>query len=209
MINISFQRKGFFLLGGGRARFSESVCACRQVYTWCSAGSVDKKPFVQALRRGATCCVIPGGVQEVLALAPGEREQGVCKLYLKRRKGFVKLALAHGAPLVPAFCFGLEATMDASFPRGKIWEKIARKIGFLPLVYWGSPSWLPFTPPRPAPLTVVFGAPIQVPPPPEDRATVDDKTLDDYHARFVEAILALHMRHKKQYGLPTAAVSII
>ena len=53
---------------------------------------------------------------QVLAQEPGERGR-VTPLYLAKRKGFVALALAHGAPLVPAFTFGLERCYGALFPR--------------------------------------------------------------------------------------------
>ena len=44
---------------------------------------------------------MPGGVQEVLHMRHDAEV-----LYLRKRLGFVRLALQHGAPLVPAFAFG-------------------------------------------------------------------------------------------------------
>jgi hypothetical protein len=45
--------------------------------------------------------LVPGGVQEVLHMRHDAEV-----LYLRKRLGFVRLALQHGAPLVPAFAFG-------------------------------------------------------------------------------------------------------
>ena len=56
---------------------------------------------------GCTCCPCPGslpGLQSLFA-KPGAND-----LVLKRRKGFVKIALRTGASLVPVYSFGENAT---------------------------------------------------------------------------------------------------
>ncbi len=45
--------------------------------------------------------IVVGGAQEALNSSPG-----VYKLVLKKRKGFIKIALKTGASLVPVICFG-------------------------------------------------------------------------------------------------------
>ena len=45
--------------------------------------------------------LVPGGAPEALNYDPSE-----VRLYLKRRKGFARLALEQGRPLVPVFAFG-------------------------------------------------------------------------------------------------------
>lgn len=45
--------------------------------------------------------IVPGGAAEALHARPGN-----FTLVLKNRKGFVRLALQHGADLVPAYSFG-------------------------------------------------------------------------------------------------------
>ena len=77
-------------------------------------------------------------------------------LYLKKRRGFIKLALATGSPVVPVFCFNLDGSYGYWFPRGKLTEQISRTIGFLPLIFWG--RWaLPFGIPHPQKIYVVIG----------------------------------------------------
>lgn len=46
--------------------------------------------------------IAPGGAAEAQYSNPG----GNYELVLKRRKGFVRLALKHGSPIVPVFSFG-------------------------------------------------------------------------------------------------------
>jgi hypothetical protein len=67
-------------------------------------------------------------------------------LYLKKRKGFIKLALTTGSPVVPVFAFNLDGSYRYWLPRGLLVEKISRVIGFAPLVFmgrWGVPFGIP------------------------------------------------------------------
>jgi hypothetical protein len=85
-----------------------------------------------------------GGVQEVLMLDPDKPDDLV--LYLKKRKGFIKLALTTGSPVVPVFAFNLDGSYRYWLPRGRLVEKISRAIGFAPLVFmgrWGVPFGIP------------------------------------------------------------------
>jgi len=162
----------------------------KQVYRWVSAGSVGRANFERELARGATVSLVPGGVREVLALEPSDRAGGVVALYLKNRRGFLKLALDHGAAVAPAYCFGLEQAYDAAWPTGAAVARLSRKLGFVPLYYHGVPRLAPFGIPRPAPLTVVVGAPLAPPP-----ADAPDR-LGSFHAAFCDAMEALVARHK-------------
>ncbi len=85
-----------------------------------------------------------GGVQEVLMLNPDMHHEVL--LYLKNRKGFIKLALTTGSPVVPVFAFNLDGSYRYWLPRGPLVEKISRAIGFAPLVFigrWGVPFGIP------------------------------------------------------------------
>jgi 2-acylglycerol O-acyltransferase 2 len=50
---------------------------------------------------GSTITIVVGGAAESLSAHPGTAD-----LTLKRRKGFIKLAIRQGADLVPVFSFG-------------------------------------------------------------------------------------------------------
>ena len=59
------------------------------------------------VKKGIATVLVPGGARESLN---GEKDQ--IRLVLKNRKGFIKLAIKHGVPLVPTFSFGEQRVYD-------------------------------------------------------------------------------------------------
>ena len=58
--------------------------------------------------------------------------------------------------------FHLDGIYGYWMPRGPTFEKLARKMGFLPLFMWG--RWnIPLFIPKPKKLHMVFGKPIEIP----------------------------------------------
>ena len=79
---------------------------------------------------GKGVALVLGGAKESLDAHPGK-----VVLFLKNRKGFVKLALEHGAHLVPTFGFGEnELYSQIANPEGSLvrnlQEKLQQKLGF-------------------------------------------------------------------------------
>jgi hypothetical protein len=101
----------------------------RQIYSYCLAGSIDKKNFVRNLKEGNLCVMIPGGVQEV-ALQQ-KQPPGSIALYLNKRKGFVKLALQHGSTIIPSFTFNYDGSFRTWIPEDTL--GLNKKLGFLPM----------------------------------------------------------------------------
>jgi hypothetical protein len=66
------------------------------------AVSVSRASVNRVLGRGDSIMIVPGGIEEVLEGTYDDREV----LYLAARKGFCRVAMQHGAGLVPCFCFG-------------------------------------------------------------------------------------------------------
>lgn len=131
-----------------------SVPFIRQVYTWVGGLPVDKRTFLARLNNGQSFAFSPGGVQEVLNLNPAKPNELI--LYIKNRKGFIKLALTTGSPVVPVFSFNLDGSYGYWMPRGKMMEKVSRILGFAPMLFWG--RWLiPFGIPNPRKAHVVIG----------------------------------------------------
>jgi len=65
--------------------------------------SVSKQSCSNILKQGdgSAICIVVGGAAESLAARPGTAD-----LTLKKRLGFIKIAIQHGAALVPVFSFG-------------------------------------------------------------------------------------------------------
>jgi 2-acylglycerol O-acyltransferase 2 len=175
----------------------------RNVFSWVCCGSVDKQSFRKHLRDGKTVIIIPGGIQEVTMMDPQESQDLV--VLLKKRKGFVKLALETGSPIVPAFCFHLDGSFAYYIPRGDFISKLARRIGFLPVIYMGR-FWIPFGIPRPQQIHVVIGKPIYLP---TLGRNVRQEDVDKYHEIYVQQLKELYNRHNHANGYGERALTIM
>ena len=72
----------------------------RHLWWWLGGRSADKKSMHSILGAGGTVVIIPGGVQECTFMEPGKEV-----IFLKSRKGFVRVAMQNGMPwIVPLLC---------------------------------------------------------------------------------------------------------
>nr|XP_024394341.1 diacylglycerol O-acyltransferase 2-like isoform X2 [Physcomitrium patens] len=109
----------------------------RHVWSWLGVSRVTRKFMTEFLQKGTSVIIIPGGVQECLYM-----ERGREVVYLKKRYGFVKVALETGSLIVPTFCFGQTNCYKWWKPTGQWYSRLSRRIGFTPLVFWGRYGWL-------------------------------------------------------------------
>ncbi|CAL1267902.1 unnamed protein product [Larinioides sclopetarius] len=148
--------------------------------------------------KGNALILVIGGAAEALDAHPGD-----VNLTLKRRKGFVRLALKHGAPLVPVFAFGEnDIFLQAENPKGsslrEFQEKIKSFLGFSTPLYRGRGMFqynyglLPYR----KPITVVVGKPIDV-------EKVSEPTAEDInvlHQKYMDSLYALFEEHKEKFA---------
>lgn len=175
----------------------------KHVYTWVGGLPVDKKTFRSRLAKNECVAFVPGGVQEVTLIDPKKREELL--LYLRNRKGFIKLALERGTPIVPTFIFHMDESYGFVTPKGKFMNKIARKIGFLPVFFWGR-FGIPFGIPNPQKITVVMGEPLDVPCQGE---SISEESVDTYHKIFLQKMEELFERYKHEEGYGNRELKIL
>ncbi|KAL1768307.1 2-acylglycerol O-acyltransferase 3 [Sigmodon hispidus] len=152
---------------------------------------------------GQAVVILVGGAHEALYSIPGEHY-----VILKARKGFVRLALRHGASLVPIYSFGENDIYRIKFFAENSWQywcqvTIKRLVKFSPCIFWGrglfsANTWgmVPFA----KPITTVVGRPIPVPRclnPTEDQ-------VDHYHQLYMKALEQLFEDHKETCGIPAS-----
>mmetsp|Transcript_3532 Transcript_3532/g.5225 ORF Transcript_3532/g.5225 Transcript_3532/m.5225 type:complete len:340 (+) Transcript_3532:76-1095(+) len=175
----------------------------KHVYSWLGGNPVDKKTFRHRLARNETNAFVPGGIQEVTLMDPKNPEEIV--IYLKNRKGFVKLALEKGVAIVPVFFFHLDGSYGYFVPKGRLVTKFARKIGILPLFFYG--RWkIPFGIPNPQKIHAVFGQPISVP---NEGSNISNENVDKYHKIYIDSLVQLFERHKVKEGYGSRTLKIM
>nr|XP_056719383.1 2-acylglycerol O-acyltransferase 2-A-like [Euleptes europaea] len=149
---------------------------------------------------GQVAVVAVGGPPESLDARPG-----AFTLQILSRKGFIKMALQHGAALVPVFSFGEnELFNQVPNPEGSfirtMQERLQKAMGLaLPLfhargVFQYSFGLLPFR----RPIRTVVGAPILVPKIPHP----SPEAIDQLHKLYLEKLVQLFEDNKVKYGVP-------
>lgn len=123
-------------------------------------------------------------------------------MVLSTRKGFVRLAALHGATLVPVFGAGvsdLYSTYDLGTLGLRLWVQKALGVA-LPVFHGRALSPLPYK----SPVRVLVGEGIDVPKFVGDVEADKDrlnKIVDEYHAKYVEALKKLHADNVKDRTL--------
>ncbi|XP_005395549.1 PREDICTED: 2-acylglycerol O-acyltransferase 1 isoform X2 [Chinchilla lanigera] len=164
--------------------------------------SVSKKSLSYLLSeegRGNVSVVIIGGAKESLDAHPG-----TFMLYLRQRKGFVKLALTHGAYLVPVFSFGEnDLYKQIHNPKGSwlrnVQDRLQRSMTFaLPVIYGRGIFQQSFgILPHRKPIHTVVGRPIPV----QQTLHPTQEQIDELHQTYMEELRKLFEEHKGKYGV--------
>ncbi|XP_013415565.1 2-acylglycerol O-acyltransferase 1 [Lingula anatina] len=149
--------------------------------------------------KGNAPVLVVGGALEALNAHPGKYS-----LNLSHRKGFVRMAMKLGVPLVPVFSFGEnDLFVQVNNPPGsflrRLQETLMKYCGFSLPAFHGRGVFnytfgiVPFR----KPVNTVVGRPIEV----EKNENPSKEQVEDVHAKYVAALQQLFEDNKKQYGL--------
>ncbi|KAF1332114.1 Diacylglycerol o-acyltransferase 2, partial [Globisporangium splendens] len=150
---------------------------------------VTRQAFTNALREKRSVMLVPGGQAEMLEQRSQQKQ---VRVYTKH-KGFIRVAIEHGTPLVPVLSFKEGELMDnVNAPLIQKW--FVKNLAF-PFPYFPYGRWL-LPIPRKVETTVVVGAPIRVP----RIENPDAEDVDAVHATYFAALQDMFDRHKDEAG---------
>ncbi|KAF2880664.1 hypothetical protein ILUMI_25503 [Ignelater luminosus] len=163
-----------------------------------SAASAKSINFLMSRPRGGNAALlVVGGAAESFYCKPGQYH-----LVLKNRKGFARLALKNGSPLVPTFSFGETDIYDqVSNPEGsllRMFQEWVKKVtGIVPIIPLGR-GYFQYSfglVPHRKPINIIVGKPIDV----ERVVDPTQEQIDSLHATFVKQLTELFEKHKHKY----------
>ncbi|ETM42875.1 hypothetical protein F442_11912 [Phytophthora nicotianae P10297] len=201
---------GFAINGAHHMTFERADCrwlvaenlfwfpVLREVLNWMDFSSVAKATFQCIMPTGQNVGLIPGGFEEATLYRRGKH-----RVYIKKRLGFIKMALQYGYKVHPVYTFGEEYAYH-TFPS---LLKLRLKLNEFKLpgvVFFGrfNCCYLP----RPdVDLITVIGKPLILP-------QIENPTREDvrkYHDQYIEALQGLFDRYKGVYAVdPSAKLDI-
>lgn len=196
------------IMDEGRVRFvfSPALYVSPLFRLWCRLvgrpGSASKASMIGYMKDVRS----ESGRPDHLALPPGGFEEATIscvdkdRVYIKKRVGFIKLALQNGYNVVPVYSFGENQTYSnmQGLWKFRLWLNSLNVPG---IVVFG--SWLfPLLPKRhPKGLKVVVGDPLVLP-------TLTDPSREDvklWHDKYIASLVRLFEEHKEEYYGPEIA----
>jgi len=168
----------------------------RDVAQWGGVRDVGRIAVDNALTKGRSPILVVGGMSEMFLSKSWPNEIAVHK----QHRGFVRMSIKHGTPLIPVFSFGEHRTMDNVYlPNVQAWFK---KWAGIPIPYFPYGRW--FMPmPRRAPITLCVGEPV-FPIKKNPNPTVEE--IEELHSRYFAALNDMFERNKNKCGFPNHVI---
>ncbi|XP_055334327.1 2-acylglycerol O-acyltransferase 2-A-like [Paramacrobiotus metropolitanus] len=181
----------------------------REFISACGLCDVSKESINYIFRKkGNAIVILIGGAKESMDANPRKTT-----LVLKGRKGFAKMALKHGAHLVPAFSFGendifrLLVKNDPGSRVRKLQRYVQKVAGYAPIMVSGRGIFnytFGFVPYR-HPITTVVGKPIVV----EKDEDPSLEKITALHETYMAELEKLFNTHKDKYGYGDQSLEFI
>lgn len=151
---------------------------------------------------GSAVIIVPGGAAEALDARPGAHD-----LTLQKRSGFFRIALQHGAHLVPTYSFG-ENELYEQVPNKpgsalrRVQEYLLRSWGYSIPYFFGAGSSqtcgaVPFNPvPRRCPVITIVGNPIAC----EQIDSPSTEQIEDLKELYISRVQEIFNRFADEYA---------
>ncbi|KAI9915042.1 hypothetical protein PsorP6_007539 [Peronosclerospora sorghi] len=165
----------------------------RELCLWLGGVDASRSTADKVLKDGTSIVVYPGGVPEIFKTDPNSK---VNELVLKNRLGFIKLAMSHGAELVPSFVFGEKWLYSMWNPPQGVIDFFRKTLKVPMIIFWGKFMWMPKQPPKGKRFGVVYGRSI----PTKFTTNPEEKEVLTVHEQYVSEIERLFTQYKKEFG---------
>ncbi|EGZ22274.1 hypothetical protein PHYSODRAFT_314038 [Phytophthora sojae] len=166
----------------------------RDLLNWMDFSSVAKATFHRFMPTGQNVCLIPGGFEEATLY-----ERGKHRVYIKKRLGFIKLALQYGYKVHPVYSFGEEYAYHTFLYLLQLRLKL-NQFKLPGVIFYGHPQCF-FLPCTDVDLITVVGEALVLP-------RIEHPTKEDvqkYHAQYVQALQKLFDKYKSVYAVDPEA----
>jgi 1-acyl-sn-glycerol-3-phosphate acyltransferase len=188
-----------FLRGPRFHSLASSICFAipfvRQLWYGLGLRPADRGQIERLLKGGGSILLCPGGVQECVLM-----EHHCERIYLRKRKGFIRMAIKHGAALVPVFAFGQRDHYH--WYRAPLPAFISRALGAAPILMWGIMG----TPiPHRSLLKIVVGAPITTKVEGKVQEDPSDEMVSALLDKFIESMQRMYEKHGPP-GIPLEVI---
>lgn len=171
----------------------------RDVLKWVDAVDASRYSVNRALSNGSRIGLAPGGIAEMFEGYPKSGTHPD-EEYAIVRKGIFRLAVKHGVPIIPVYCFG-STKLLRRLQLPPLVEKISLLLRVSLVIFYGQ-GFLPI--PFRQKLLYVMGNPIYPLSPSSTDQSLDqatfDQQVDDMFARYCSEMIRLFDRQKESYG---------
>ncbi|KAL4096249.1 hypothetical protein PRIC1_009611 [Phytophthora ramorum] len=177
-----------------RRHLAASVCfrvpLYREYVLW--SGCVDARRSVaeKMLRNGKSLVILVGGIAEQMLSQRGDHT-----IYVKKRKGHIRLALKYGVPIVPGYAFGETDLFTHSSVLLSFRQMIAKKFSVALLLGYGYSKWCFWLPYKGVVVNQVFGKPIPV----EKKTDPSAEEIERLHSQYERELIRIFDKYKGKY----------
>ncbi|KAG6977745.1 hypothetical protein JG688_00000079 [Phytophthora aleatoria] len=171
------------------ASIMHALPLARDILQFLGSREVTRQAFTYTLQHNESVLLVPGGQAEMLEQRSGQKEVRV----YTHHKGFIRLAIEHGVPLVPVLSFNEGEMLDnVQAPLLQRW--FVKKLAFpFPYFPYGR-ALLPI--PRKVHIPIVVGEPLEVPQ--IKKPTQED--VEKVHATYFAVLREMFDKYKDDVG---------